>query len=159
MSPALYLIVLLGLLIAAITIDLIRWYSYSNKLRVCAHGWHMHFAHGDRLRIARRIVHQFPVPGAALIRVRDLIFRTDETRHVYLFTVDFTVGVIRGKVGRSRVAGFSEPVARGHQAEPHPSALIVAPREMSGPAAYQYVMKQMEGKGNGGMMKDEFKSD
>jgi hypothetical protein len=146
-APALYLILLLGVLAGAVTADTIRHFYCRHKLRACAHVWQMHFAAGDRLRLARRIVHRFPVPGAALIRVRDLIFRTDDSRHQYLFTVDFTVGIIRGKIGRSRVAGFSEPVTRGQRAQPHPPNLIVAPRQLSGPDAYQYVMEEM--------MKDE----
>ncbi len=73
----------------------------------------MHFAAGDRLRLARRIVSQFPVPGAANIGVRDLLFRTGDNQHHYVFTVDYTVGVIRGKIGKSRVAGFTEPVVAG----------------------------------------------
>ncbi len=103
----------------------------------------MHFAPGDRLRLARRIAEQFPVIGAANISVRDLLFRTEESRHQYLFTVDYTVGVIRGKVGRSTVAGFSEPVSRGSRFHSTRPVLSVAPPNLSGPAAYEFVLEKL----------------
>jgi hypothetical protein len=113
------------------------------KLRTCARKWNMHFAPGDRLRLARRIAEQFPVIGAANISVRDLLFRTEDSRHQYLFTVDYTVGVIRGKVGRSTVAGFSEPVARGSRFHSVPPILSLAPANLSGPAAYEFVLQAL----------------
>lgn len=111
------------------------------KLRACARRWNMHFAAGDRLRLARRIVAQFPVPGAANISVRDLLFRTGDDRHHYIFTVDYTVGVIRGKVGKSRVAGFTEPVSRGRKTGGSPPMLLMAPPNLSGPAAYENILE------------------
>ena len=103
----------------------------------------MHFAPGDRLRLAQRIAEQFPVVGAASISVRDLLFRTDDSRHQYLFTVDYTVGVIRGKVGRSTVAGFSEPVTRGSRIHSIPPTLSLAPPNLTGPAAYEFVLQKL----------------
>jgi hypothetical protein len=113
------------------------------KLRTCARKWNMHFAAGDRLRLARRIVGQFPVPGAANIGVRDLLFRTGDNQHHYIFTVDYTVGVIRGKVGRSGVAGFTEPVSRGSRVDPQPPTLILAPPHLSGAPAYEHILQNM----------------
>ena len=104
----------------------------------------MHFAPGDRLRLARRIAGRFPVTGAANISVRDLLFRTEAANHQYLFTVDYTVGVIRGKMGRSCVAGFSEPVSRGSRAVPPPPSLLIAPPTLTGPAAYEHVLRKLQ---------------
>ena len=103
----------------------------------------MHFAPGDRLRLAQRIVGRFPVPGAANLSVRHLLYRTGEGRHQYLFTVDYTVGVIRGKAGRSRVAGFSEPVSRGRRGEASPPVLTLAPADLTGPAAYEHILQNL----------------
>jgi hypothetical protein len=118
-------------------------YLCRRRLSALAHQWNMHFASGDRLHLAERTAGNFPIPGAASIRVRDLFFRTEESRHQYLFTVDYTVGVIRGKVGRSCVAGFQEPISRGNRSNPSAPELIVAPRNLALYAAYQHVLEQL----------------
>jgi hypothetical protein len=142
-SPAIYLLFLLAILFAAVVVGAISRFRRRRQLRLCARRWNMHFAPGDRLRLARRIAERFPVIGAANISVRDLLFRTEESKHQYLFTVDYTVGVIRGKVGRSTVAGFSEPVSRGSRFHSTPPLLSLAPPNLTGPAAYEYVLQKL----------------
>ena len=142
-TPQLYLILLLGILLVGVLAGGVSQFRCRRKLRACAGRWNMHFAPGDRLALARRIVGQFPVPGAASIRVRDLLYRTADNRHQYLFTVDYTVGVIRGKAGRSRVAGFSEPVSRGGRGETAGPVLTLAPAHLSGPAAYEHILQTL----------------
>jgi hypothetical protein len=146
LSPIIYLILLLVILFGAVTSDAIVRFARQRKLRAAARKWNMHFAPGDRLRLAKRIIGQFPVPGAANVSVRDLLFRTQDSRHQYLFTVDYTVGVIRGKVGRSRVAGFTEPVSRGGKTNSMPSSLTLAPPNLTGLHAYEHVLKEFERK-------------
>lgn len=146
MSPQLYLILILAVLAVIVGQGAVRGYLCRRRLRALAHQWNMHFAPVDRLRLAQRTVGSFPIPGAANIRVRDLFFRTEESRHQYLFTIDYTVGVIRGKVGRSCVAGFQEPVSRGNRSKSSTPDLIVAPRNLSLYAAYQHVLEQLDGK-------------
>jgi hypothetical protein len=143
MTPSLYLILLLAILLVVVLAGGGSEFRCRRRLRACARRWNMHFAPGDRLRLARRIVGQFPVPGAASISVRDLLYRTADNRHQYLFTVDYTVGVIRGKVGRSQVAGFSEPVSRGGRGETAAPVLTLAPPELSGPAAYEHILQTL----------------
>jgi len=142
-SPTLYLLFLLAILFIAIVAGALSRFRRRRRLRVCARRWNMHFAPGDRLRLARRIAERFPIIGAANISVRDLLFRTDNNRHDYLFTVDYTVGVIRGKVGRSTVAGFSEPVSRGTRFHSTPPVLSLAPPNLTGPAAYEHVLQTL----------------
>jgi hypothetical protein len=144
LSPIVYLILLLVILLAAVSIDAVFRLVRRKRLRAAARKWNMHFAPGDRLRLAKRIVGLFPVPGAANISVRDLLYRTEASKHHYLFTVDYTVGVIRGKVGRSRVAGFTEPVSRGGRTNLAPPSLTLAPSNLTGPAAYEQVLREVE---------------
>ncbi len=141
MSPLLYLILTLAVLAVVVGQGTVGRYLCRRKLRGLAHEWNMHFAPGDRLRLSQRAVGCLPVPGAADIRVRDLFFRTEESRHEYLFTIDYTVGVIRGKVGRSCVAGFQEPVSRGNRGNLSPPDLIVAPRNLPLYDAYRHVLR------------------
>ena len=74
-APVIYLLFLLAILFAAIVAGAMSRFRRRRKLRICARRWNMHFAPGDRLRLARRIAEQFPVIGAANISVRDLLFR------------------------------------------------------------------------------------
>jgi len=142
-SPEFYLILILAVLAAVVGHSALRSYLQRKQLRNLARKWNMHFAPGDRLRLAQRAARHFPIPGAASIRVRNLIFRTEESRHQYLFTVDYTIGIIRGKVGRSSVAGFEEPVTRGAKSNLAPPVLFLAPRNLSFPAAYQHVLEHL----------------
>jgi hypothetical protein len=143
MSPAIYLLFLLALLLAAVVFGAVSRFRCRRHLRICARKWNMHFAPGDRLRLAQRIADRFPIIGAANISVRDLFFRTEDSTHQYLFTVDYTVGVIRGKAGRSTVAGFSEPVSRGSRIHSVPPTLALAPPNLTGPAAYEFVLHKL----------------
>jgi hypothetical protein len=143
-SPEIYLILILMVLATVVGHSALRSYLQRKHLRNLARKWNMHFAAGDRLRLAQRAARHFPVPGAASIRVRNLIFRTEESRHQYLFTIDYTVGIIRGKVGRSSVAGFEEPVTRGIRSNQAPPTLFLAPRNLSFPAAYQHVLEHLQ---------------
>jgi hypothetical protein len=110
------------------------------KLRSLAGQWQMHYAPGDRLRLAARVAERFAVPGACNVRVRDLMFRTTGNQHQYLFTVEYGVGVVRGKRRRRRVAGFSEPVTRGGRAA-HGCDLLVGTMEVCLLAQYEEVYK------------------
>ena len=112
MTPAIYLYSVLGILYLAILIEIFRMRIHRSALRRLARQWNMHFSKSDRLRLASRICHLLPTPGGADVRVHDLIFRTERNHHQYLFTIEYTVGTIRGKLGRSRVAGFDEPISR-----------------------------------------------
>jgi hypothetical protein len=142
-SPQSYLALVLVILLVAVMAGGVSQFRCRRKLRKCAARWNMHFAPGDRLRLAQRIVGRFPVPGAANVSVRDLLYKTGDNRHQYLFTVDYTVGAIRGKAGRSRVAGFSEPVSRGAPGGSSPPVLTLAPAELKGPAAYEHILQNL----------------
>ena len=122
-----------------VAIEMVRSFRRQRVLRKLARQWDMHFAAGDRLRLASRVAPHLPIPGAANVRVRDLLFRTHGDLHHYLFSVDYTVGVIRGKIGRCRVAGFQEPVSRGVRLHRGSPVLALAPYGLSLTASYEYV--------------------
>jgi hypothetical protein len=138
-TPSTYLYAVLAILFLAILVEVIRVRHRRGALRRLARQWDMHFSQSDRLRLADRICHLVPTPGAANVSVQDVIFRTEGNRHQYIFTLEYTVGVIRGKVGRFRVAGFDEPISRGVQDRPSPPRLILAPRHLSTAEAYSNV--------------------
>ncbi|MGD1275834.1 MAG: hypothetical protein ABR964_01260 [Tepidisphaeraceae bacterium] len=137
MSPLHYLILVMFMTAGAAVAQAISTLGHRRGLRRLAGRWQMHFAAADRLRLADRIAEKLPVLGAANVCVMDLLFCTVEDTHQYLFTVEYGVGVVRGKHRRYRVAGFAEPVRRGAPAADF--SLTVAPQELPLAAAYQYV--------------------
>jgi hypothetical protein len=137
-TPALYLVLVVCIFGGALIAESVRVRRRRRMLRGLARQWQMHFARGDRLRLAGRIAARLPIPGAANVRVRNLLFCTDGNVHRYLFTIEYGVGVVRGKVGRWRVGGFVEPVARGQ----HPTGdcpLQLAPQGLSLQSSYTQV--------------------
>lgn len=51
----------------------------------------------DRFQLAARIQEHLPHPGAADVVVRDVMYRTDDQNHLYLFTVYYRTGTILGQ--------------------------------------------------------------
>ena len=103
-------------------------------LRQLASQWRMTYSSCDRLRIASRISNQLPVPGAADVSVTDVIYGSHGDAYQYVFTVEYTLGVIKGRHRQVRVARFSEP--RGREPSARSLRLDFAPQEL--PLIEQY---------------------
>lgn len=69
---------------------------------------HMHYSPRDPLRLTPRVASQIPLPGASAVRVIDLLYRTDEQFHYYVFTAEYTIGVAGPKHRIRRAAAFAE---------------------------------------------------
>jgi hypothetical protein len=69
----------------------------------------MQFFPDDRFRIALRVAARLPAIGGADVRARNLMYRTDEGRRQYLFTVDYGIGALGGQRRRRCVAALDEP--------------------------------------------------
>ena len=87
-----------------------RWHRHREQCvyRKLALEHRMHFSAGDPLRLTARVAGRLPVPGAAGVRVINLMYRTDEQNHYYVFTAEFTVGVVGPKHRIRRAAAFVE---------------------------------------------------
>jgi hypothetical protein len=110
-NPGTCLGVLIGVTALAVLIEIVSARRRRIALRKLAAEWGMTYSPTDRLRLLARISGRFPVPGAADLDVTDVIYGSDGDQYRYVFSVRYTVGIIRGKRSISRVAGFSE--ARG----------------------------------------------
>ncbi len=109
MSP-LYLLALLVLTTAAaVGVDRGRRRRSATSYRRLAVAHDMHYSPGDPLRLTPRVAAALPVPGAAAVRVIDLLYRTDAAGHHYVFTAEYTVGVVNVKHRVRRAAAFDEP--------------------------------------------------
>ncbi len=84
----------------------------ATRFRGVAREMKVRYSPVDRFNIAPRIAPGLPDPGAADVLVRDLMYRTTQRDHDYVFTVIYTVGSIGGTRRKQRVAAASEPHGR-----------------------------------------------
>jgi len=99
------------------------------KLRALAAQWRMTYSADDRLRLADKVADRFPIPGAADVHVNDVIYGADKDAYRYVFTAEFTIGVVRTKHRRVRVASFTEP--RDRDSVDSAGPLVLAPDRLS----------------------------
>ena len=108
MTPLLLLLGLLLLTAGAWSFDQFSRGRVRSVYRQLAVDYRMHYSPNDPLRLTPRVAARFPIPGAAAVRVIDLLYRTDEFHHYYVFTAEYTVGVIGPKHRIRRAAAFIE---------------------------------------------------
>lgn len=109
MSPLGLLGLAIGLALVAAIGQRVSHRHRRKTLRALAAGWNMNYAQNDSLGLTPRIAGNFPIPGAADLVINDLIYSTDRMTYRYIFTAQFTVGVVHRKRRLSRVATFTEP--------------------------------------------------
>ena len=128
-NPGICLAVLVSVTVLAVVIESTSARRRRRSLRQLASAWGMTYSPTDRLRLLTRIAERFPVAGAADLEVGDVIYGSEGDRYRYVFTVRYTVGVIRGKRSLRRVAAFSE--ARGkHTILPPDPAITMANEQL-----------------------------
>jgi hypothetical protein len=113
MSPLTLLLVAAGVTAAAGLCEWLRIRRRRRALRALAMSWQMHYTPTDRFHLASRIGGALPTPGAAGIRVVDLIYGRRDDCYRYVFTAEYSVGTISGTERRVTVAGFAEPCELG----------------------------------------------
>lgn len=140
MNPTDFLLAMLALcLAAAISQGLLRL-VYTKPIRKLAREWGMHYSSKDRLRLSDRVAERLPFPGAADVRVMDLLYATESGRHRYLFTAEYGRGVIGPKTRVRRAVGLNEPMHRGES--PAPVQLMLAPEDLPIVEQYQLLYDQ-----------------
>lgn len=108
--PSLYLLAgVVALTLMAAGVELFRRSRVHSSLQELATIRRMHFSPYDPLRLTARVAANLPIPGAAYVRVIDLMYGTDGSVHRYVFTAEYTVGVVRSKKRVRRAATFTEP--------------------------------------------------
>jgi hypothetical protein len=127
MSPASFLALTIGITAAAMAAQMIVRHRRRSSLRELARVWDMHYSPGDRFRLAARVAERFPVPGASDVRVNDLIYGNEDELHRYIFSAEYTEGVIRSKKRVRRVVTFTEPKGRSDATKW--SAFVLADKE------------------------------
>jgi hypothetical protein len=94
---------------AAVAAESIAARRRRKVLRRLAAEWRMTYSRVDSLRLTPKVARSFPIPGAANLRVTDVIYGIDHERYRYVFRAEFTTGTVRTKKRIARVGTFSEP--------------------------------------------------
>jgi hypothetical protein len=134
-QPLLVLASLLTLTALALLIHKLLRHRIKRRLRHLANDWKMRYVESDLFHLAPRIATIIPVPGAADLRVIDVIYGSQGDTHRYLFTAEYTRGVVGRHEREQRVMTFAEP-KEPTPANP-PTPLVCAPPDLS--IAEQYL--------------------
>ena len=140
MSPLKFLLVVLGITFAAAAGQRIVNFRRRRILANLANQWQMHFVARDRFHVALRVCACAPTPGAADVRVMDVIYGMHDGRRVHLFTCEFGVGTIHSQSRRHCVAAFAESAGE-HQPI---SELIIAPDKLPRLDQYRWVKEHVQ---------------
>ncbi len=138
-SPIFFLTILVTATIAAVVTHLILRHLQITRLRQLAARWQMHYTPGDRFRLAPRIAPRLGVPGAATVRVQDVIYGREGDFYRYYFTTHYTTGVLKRKVDERSVCTLIERKDREQGADR--GALVVAPGELTVVEQYENLQK------------------
>ena len=143
MSPLECLSFMLAMTAIAAAVDALRRQRHTAALRKLAQARQMHFSADDPFQLAARVAQRLPVPGAAAVRVLDLLYGVERDNYRYIFTTEYTTGVLRSKRGVRRIATFSEPREPGKP--PADFDLSFAPEGMPVLEQYKHLLAQQTG--------------
>jgi hypothetical protein len=139
--PILLLCFLMGVTAAASIADALARHGRARRLSALAVAWRVRFTTEDRFQLTPRVAAQFPTPGAADVVVRDVVYGQEAGGTVrYLFTIEYTVGVVRTKRRRSAVGMLVDsatPAAEGQ--------LALAPAELPTIRRYEWLWERQGG--------------
>ena len=131
MSPWQVLSLTLAVTLFAYAAELVRRRWHRRALRRLAGEWGMTFSQPDTLRLTPKIARHFPIPGAANLRVVNVIYGSDPDRYRYVFTAEYTVGVVSAKRRNVRAGSFTEPRDRTRGGPGVRETVVLAPAELS----------------------------
>jgi hypothetical protein len=140
MPPILLLLILVVVSMAVLSASRWRQHQQRRVLHRLAVESRLHFSRTDQLRLAPRLAEALPVPGAAGISVSNLIYGSGAGVHRYVFTVEYTVGVMHRRERVRRAAAFSEPRERCGTGTATP-CLALAPEELPMPEQYRTLLQ------------------
>jgi hypothetical protein len=143
MLPLMFLAATLCITIGAWAAHLLLRQRSTAELRRLAVQWKAHYAPTDRFDILPHVLEKFPIPGAAGMVVLDVLYAQDHDRYRYLFTVEFTQGVILEKRRLRRVGLLSE--ARESRGGEGWSVLQLAPEALPWLQQYEALHSQLAG--------------
>jgi len=93
----LFLIILIAITASAALVARSVGGRRARRIEDMARGWGLRFSQGDRFQLSMHVVSLLPIPGAADVVVRDIAYCQESGCYRYLFTVEYTAGVLRTK--------------------------------------------------------------
>ena len=149
-SPLLLLCLLMGVTAAASIADALARHARARRLSGLGGRWGLRFTPEDRFQLTGRVAAQFPTPGAADVVVRDVVYGQEGSggRLRYLFTIEYTVGVLRTKRRRSAVGMMVERAPSGEvkgTAATRDPDLLLAPAGLSTVEQYEWLWRRLGG--------------
>jgi hypothetical protein len=154
MLPLTFLSAMLALTVAASAWQFAQRHRTASLIRRLAIDSDVNYSETDRFQLTPRVVAGFPIPGASDVKLSDLLYRREGDRYRYVFTVEFTLGVVRTKRRLRRVATFCEPRDRGASGTPTAvvedgfSPLVLAPANLPLKSQYQHLCGACSGEGH-----------
>jgi hypothetical protein len=145
LPPSLFLFTLLCITAIVWTVHRLIRHAHKRRLRALASAWGMKYAQADPFNLAARVAGEFPIPGVADLRIRDMIYATQGDRHRYVFTAEFTMGVIDRHRREARAVTFCDPRDAKEPAGQCASPLILAPQEKPLIDQYRHLAQQWAG--------------
>lgn len=118
MTPITFLVLAVCITLGALALDRYLRRRRRRELVELARQWRMHYVHRDVFELTSRLARDFPIPGAALVRVTDLIYGIEGEFHRYIFSTEYTIGAVRVRKRLVRVVSARD--ARRHSAPHHP---------------------------------------
>jgi hypothetical protein len=104
----------------------------------------MHYTEHDLFHLAQRVAGIFPVPGAADLLVRHVVYALQDGGYHYLFTAEYTVGGAGAQQRLRRTASFCEKDEAGRSAG---SPITLASANLPLEEQYQELRKGWAGEG------------
>lgn len=108
MTPYQFLLLTLGVTAAAVASNLFHRRKRQQGLQELARDWRMHYSPRDVFHLASPVAHRLPAPGAADVAVMDVVYGLEDDAYRFIFSVEYTLGVIQAKRRVVRVASFRE---------------------------------------------------
>src|SRR5258706_111461 len=118
-SPSVFFISLLCVTAMVWTLHRVMRHAHKKKLRELAGQWGMQYAQADLFNLASRVASDFPIPGVADLLVRDMIYATQGDRHRYIFTAEYTLGVIDRHSREARQVAYADMTGSGNETYAH----------------------------------------
>ena len=126
-SPAVFFLSLLCVTAFVWVLHRAMRHAHKQQLRALASQWGMQYAQADLFKISSRVAAGFPIVGVADLIVRDMIYATQGDRHRYIFTAEYTLGVVDRHRREARAVTFCDPREAGGQCA---TPIILAPEEL-----------------------------
>lgn len=140
MTPPSFVLAAVALTLLAYLLHRAMRHRLKAGLRQLARQHRLSYVQDDLFGLGDRIAGRFPVPGGADIRILDVLYATQGARHRYLFTAEYTRGVINRHVREAMVLSFCEASEGG---DPCPSALLAGDETMRVIDQYEAMLKDL----------------